>query len=87
VAWLHRPVAIAEVAAVAALREVDLPPELREVAADALCALLETCPVCGEDLVEGALDDCCGHGLGEPGAEPPNGLACAACGVAFHRFE
>lgn len=85
--WLRRPVAIAEVAAAAALSDTDLPPELREVAADALCAFLETCPACGDDLVEGPLDDCCSHDLGAPGAEPPQGLACAACGVAFHRFE
>ena len=87
VSWLHRPVAIAEVAAAAALRDTDLPSEFREVAADALCAFLETCPACGDDLVEGRLDDCCGHSLGEPGAEPPQGVACATCGVAFHRFE
>ncbi len=87
VGWLHRPVAIAEVAGVAALSDTDLPPEFREVAADALCAFLETCPACGDDLVEGRLDDCCGHALGEPGSEPPAGLACEACGVAFHRFE
>ncbi|MBB6646881.1 hypothetical protein [Halobellus ruber] len=85
--WLHRPVAIAEVAAVAALRDADVLPALRAVAADALCAFLETCPDCGNDLVEGPLEDCCGHDLGEPGAEPPEGLACARCGVAFHRFE
>jgi hypothetical protein len=87
VSWLHRPVAIAEVAAVAALRETDFPPAFRAVAADALCAFLDTCPVCGDDLVEGPLDDCCGHSLGEPGSEPPNGVACETCGVAFHRFE
>lgn len=85
--WLHRPVAIAEVAAVAALRDADVPPAPRAVAADALCAFLETCPDCGAELVAGPLDDCCGHDLGAPGAEPPEGLACARCGVAFHRFE
>lgn len=87
VAWLRRPVAVAEVAAVAALSDTDLPPALRAVAADAVCAFLDTCPVCGDDLVEGRLDDCCGHSLGEPGSDPPHGVACATCGVAFHRFE
>jgi hypothetical protein len=83
--WLHRPVAIAEVAAVAALRDADVSPTLRAVAADALCAFLETCPDCGAELVAGPLDGCCAHDLG--GAEPPAGLACMRCEVAFHRFE
>lgn len=84
--WLHRPVAIAEVAAAAALRDTDLSPAFRAVAADALCAFLDTCPACGDALVEGRLDDCCGHSLGDPDGEPPHGVACEACGVAFHRF-
>ena len=85
VSWLSRPVAIAEVAAAVALRDTDLLPEFRAVAAGALCAFLDTCPVCGDDLVEGRLDDCCGHSLA--GDDPSHGLACERCGVAFHRFE
>lgn len=83
--WIRRPVAIATVAAVAALGDTDLPAAHRAVAADALCAFLDTCPACGDDIVEGRLDDCCGHSLGEH--DPERGLACEACGVAFHRFE
>lgn len=83
--WIRRPVAIAEVAAVAALGDTDLPAAHLAVGADALCAFLDTCPVCGDDIVEGRLDDCCGHALGEH--DPERGLACETCGVAFHRFE
>jgi len=83
--WLRRPVAIAEVAAVEALGDADLPAAHLAVAADALCAFLDACPVCGDEVVEGRLDDCCGHSLGEH--DPEHGLACETCGVAFHRFE
>lgn len=82
--WIRRPVAIAEIAAVATLCDTDLPAAHRAVAADALCAFLDTCPACGDDIVEGRLDDCCGHSLGEH--DPERGLACETCGVAFHRF-
>lgn len=83
--WIRRPVAIAAVAAVAALGDTDLPAAHLTVAADALCAFLDTCPVCGDDIVEGRLDDCCGHSLGEH--DPERGLACETCEVAFHRFR
>ena len=83
--WIHRPVGIAEVAAVEALADTDLPAAHLAVGADALCAFLDTCPVCGDDIVEGRLDDCCGHALGEH--DPERGLVCETCGVAFHRFE
>lgn len=85
--WIRRPVAIAEVAAAGTLGDTDLPAASRGVAADALCAFLETCPVCGDDVVEGSLTDCCGHTLGDPTRDPPQGLACETCEVAFHRFE
>ena len=82
--WIRRPVAIAEVAAVEALADTDLPAAHLAVAANALCAFLEMCPACGDDVVEGRLDDCCGHSLGDH--DPERGLACETCGVAFHRF-
>lgn len=86
-AWLRLPVAVAEIAAVEALADTDLPSETRGVAAHALCAFLDSCPVCGSDLVEGRADDCCGHTLAEPGAEPPTVLACDQCGVAFYTLD
>lgn len=84
--WIRSPVAVAEVAAVEALCDTALPETHRTVAASALCAFLDTCPACGDELVEGRLDDCCGHSL--DGADRrPNGVACETCGVVFHRFE
>lgn len=86
-AWLRRPVAIAEVAAAGALAETDLPASSRDLAAHALSAFLETCPDCGDELVEGPMDDCCGHTVPAPGHDPPDVLACERCGVAFYTFE
>jgi hypothetical protein len=85
--WIRRPVAVAEVAAAEALRDADVPETHLAVAASALCAFLETCPACGDALVEGRLDDCCGHSSAGAGGGPPEGLACESCGVVFHRFE
>jgi len=86
-AWLRLPVAVAELAAVDVLAGTDLPAASRAVGAHALCAFLETCPVCCDDLVEGAADDCCGHTLAEPGADPPTVLACEPCGVTFYTLD
>lgn len=86
-AWLRLPIAVAEIGAVEVLADTDLPGETRGVAAHALCAFLDSCPVCGSDLVEGPADDCCGHTLAEPGAEPPTVLACDECSVAFYTLE
>jgi hypothetical protein len=84
--WIRRPVAIAEVAAAGALRDTGLPTEHVATAASALCAFLDTCPACGDALVEGRLDDCCGHALGGADAAM-QGLACERCEVAVHRFD
>lgn len=86
-AWLPWPVAVAEVGAVQALADSDVPVALRGLAAHALCAFLEACPVCGGDVVEGPADDCCGNAVPEPGYEPPTVLACEACGVAFYTLD
>jgi hypothetical protein len=85
--WIRRPVALAEVAAAEALRDTDLPGAHLAVAASALCAFLDTCPACGDELVEGRLDDCCGDPTDGADGGSPDGLACETCGVAFHRFE
>lgn len=85
--WIRRPVVLAKVAAAEALGEADIPATQRAVAASALCAFLETCPACGGDVVEGNLDDCCGHSLGGASRDSLHGLTCETCGVVFHRFE
>ncbi|WP_311173814.1 hypothetical protein [Halobellus ordinarius] len=85
--WLRRPVAIAEVAALQALGETGFPAADRELGAHAVCAFLETCPACGDDVAEASLDDCCGHTVPDAGTDPPQVLACETCGVAFYQFE
>jgi hypothetical protein len=86
-AWLRRPVAIAEVAAVRALDETALSPDLRAPAAHALCAFLETCPVCEGDVVETTPADCCGHTLSGTTDGHSDVLACETCGVVFYEFR
>lgn len=85
--WLRRPVAVAEVAAVRALADTDFPPQLRPPAARALCAFLETCPVCADDVVETTPEDCCGHTLSGTVERPTAVLACETCGVVFYEFD
>ncbi|WP_049985257.1 hypothetical protein [Halobellus rufus] len=87
VTWLRRPVALAEVGAVRALADTGVPDRLRPAAAHALCAFLDACPDCGEELVESAPEDCCGHTLPDLDGAPPAVLACEACGVVFQEFE
>lgn len=86
-AWLRWPVAIAEVAAAETLAGTELPAANRALAAHALCAFLETCPVCGAEVVEGPADDCCGNTVPAPGHDPPQVLACDQCNVAFYTLE
>lgn len=86
-AWVPRPLAVAETAAAAALARTALPADIRGQAAHALCAFLETCPACGEALVEGPASDCCGDADLRLGRDEPDVLACERCGVAFYTFE
>lgn len=85
--WLRRPVAVAEVAAVRALQATDLPSGHRGLAAHALCAFLETCPVCEDDIVETTPADCCGHTLSGTTDGHSDVLACETCGVVFYEFQ
>jgi hypothetical protein len=85
--WIHRPVALAEVAAARALRDTDFSPERRGLAAHALCSFLDACPACEEAIVETSLADCCGHAVPDLDTDLPTVLACEACGVVFYRFE
>lgn len=85
--WIRRPVAVAEIAAVKALHDTDVPAAHLAIAANSLCMFLDTCPACGDDIVEGSLEDCCGHPFGGADRDPLHGLACETCGVVFHRFE
>jgi len=74
--WLSRPVAIADVAAVAALTDRGLPNQTAADAAPSLRLFLDSCPDCGGDVVETTGDGCCG-GFGPGG--PTHVLACTDC--------
>ena len=87
ITWLRRPVAVAEVAAVRALGETAFRRDLRALAAHALCAFLETCPVCNADVVETTPEDCCGHRLSGTADGRSDVLACETCGVVFYEFQ
>jgi hypothetical protein len=77
-AWLARPVAVAELAAVEALADHDLDRATRVAAAGPIRLFLDECPACGGDVVETTTVECCG-GTAGAGASPDHVLACADC--------
>lgn len=85
-AWLSRPVAIAEAAAVRALYELapGLPAETRIAAARPMRMFLKTCPACGGPVTETTTAACCG---GVPLWDGPDDvLACEACNRQLFTF-
>jgi len=82
--WLSRAVAIAETAAVETLAEWDVPERVRAPAAQPLRTFLAVCPVCGGQVRETTLQNCCG-GSGSVYENPERAaLACVDCeAVAF----
>ncbi len=77
--WLSRAVAIAETAAVETLAEWEVPEEGRAPAAQPLRTFLAVCPVCGGEVRETTLQNCCG-GPGSVFDNPERAaLACADC--------
>lgn len=85
--WLSRAVAIAEVAAIEILADYDVPDAVRAPAAEPLRTLIETCPVCGGDVRETTLRNCCG-GPGSTQRKPGRlVLACADCDTVVHEFR
>lgn len=85
---LSRHVAVAEAAAVFALREFtpNLDEELRVTAVDSLKMFLERCPVCGDEVVETSPTACCGS-VRNPQALPDAVLACPSCDVQLHVLD
>lgn len=75
--WLSLPVSIADVAAVRALTDRGVDPELAVDAAVPLRLFLDECPMCGDEIVETTGGNCCG-GFGPDGLD--HVLACANCG-------
>ncbi|MDR5672918.1 Membrane associated protein with Zn zinger domain [Halalkaliarchaeum sp. AArc-CO] len=84
--WLSRPVAIAETAAVEALADRGIDPEVRTAAARPLRLFLKQCPDCGGTVAETTVRRCCG---GPGGARRPERevLACESCEVVLFEFD
>jgi len=85
--WLRPAVAIAETAAVETLADWDVPEERRAAAAEPLRTFVRTCPVCGGDVGETTLRNCCG---GPDGTQSHPGrpvLACEACDAVVFEFD
>ncbi|WP_129113309.1 hypothetical protein [Halegenticoccus tardaugens] len=85
-AWLSRPVAIAETAAVSALTARGLPTETAARAATPLRLFVEACPACGGDVVETAIGDCCGGTMGIYDTPGRDVLACESCEAVVYEF-
>lgn len=85
--WLSPAVAIAETAAVETLAEWDVPEELRAPAAEPLRTFVRTCPVCGGDVVETTLRNCCGGPGGTQQHPERPVLACDACDTVVFEFD
>jgi len=86
-AWLSRPVAIAEVAAVRALadREDGFDSGTRRAAARPLRMFLDECPDCGSPVRETTTAACCGS-VTTPQSGPRDVLACQACDEQLFTF-
>jgi hypothetical protein len=85
--WLRPAVAVAETAAVETLAGRGLEADLRAPAAGPLRSFLRTCPVCGGDVVETTLRNCCGGPGGLRGRPERPVLACEACNAVVAGFE
>jgi hypothetical protein len=85
-AWLTRPVAIAEAAAVRAMAEWGVPERLRATAARPLRMFVPSCPVCGGAVVETTATECCGGTMGVYDTPTTDVLACDDCGALVYEF-
>jgi len=85
--WLQPAVAIAETAAVETLADWDVPDDHRAPAAQPLRTFVRTCPVCGGDVVETTLRNCCGGPGGTQRIPERPVLACDACDTVVFEFD
>lgn len=83
---LARPVVVAELAAYEVLGERIDDERLRVAGAEAFRMFLDSCPVCGTELVESSAVSCCGGHLG-PRQDPDETLVCPACEQRLYTFE
>lgn len=85
--WIRRPQAIAEVAAVQVLADMDVPSALRPTAASAVTMFISTCPGCDGSVVERAAGGCCGPPMRSEDGSVKTALVCEDCGAHLHVFE
>jgi len=83
---LPRPVVVAELAAYEVLGERLDDERLRIAGAEAFRMFLDSCPVCGSELVESSSVSCCGGHLG-PRQDPDETLVCPTCEQRLYTFE
>ncbi|NHN62023.1 hypothetical protein G9463_01675 [Haloarcula sp. JP-Z28] len=83
---LPRPVVVAELAAYEVLGERLDDERLRIAGAKAFRMFLDSCPVCGSELVESSSVSCCGGHLG-PRQDPDETLVCPTCEQRLYTFE
>jgi hypothetical protein len=86
--WLSPAIAIAETAAIETLADRGLSHEIRVQAAEPLRTFVRVCPVCGGEVTDTILRDCCG-GPGSVSGNPERPVrACADCNaVVFTDME
>jgi hypothetical protein len=83
---LARPVVVAELAAYDVLGEWVDDERLGVAGAEAFRMFLDSCPVCGSELVESSSVSCCGGHLG-PRQNPDETLVCPTCEQRLYTFE
>jgi len=83
---LPRPVVVAELAAYEVLGETIDDERLSVAGAEAFRMFLDSCPVCGSELVESSSVSCCGGHLG-PRQDPDETLVCPTCEQRLYTFE
>lgn len=82
---MRRAIAVPEVAASRALESFDTAPEIRRAAGRPLRSLLETCPLCDDEVVV-TQATCCGEST-PVATTPPEKLMCSSCNERFFVFD
>ncbi len=86
-AWLSRPVAIVETAALRAMETYGVADEVRQQAVHPLRMFTAACPVCGGAVEETTYRGCCGGSRGVYRSPEQSVLACTECDALVYEFE
>jgi hypothetical protein len=85
--WLLRVQAIADVAAVRAMADTDVPAEVRARAAEPLRMFVPECPTTGGRVVETTVSNCCGGTSSVYSTPEQHVLACADTDEVVYAFD